>query len=145
MSLINSYEESDGQLIANMGTSCIMPIFCSALTRMLERKSYNETHPRVEYNLTDKSQELIESIINLLQWMRKWNSNTWNNFNCLICFCDFWNMPFCISLGLLTTTKSMTKPYLYLVWYWVYKGLHNTDLGLTLYCSIGLLGQTCQF
>ena len=43
---------------------------------VLKRKSYNETHPRVEYNLTDKSQELIESIINLLQWMRKWNSNT---------------------------------------------------------------------
>jgi DNA-binding HxlR family transcriptional regulator len=42
---------------------------------VLERKSYNETPPRVEYNLTDKGQELVESIINLLQWMRKWNSN----------------------------------------------------------------------
>jgi DNA-binding HxlR family transcriptional regulator len=30
--------------------------------------------PRVEYNLTDKGQELVESIINLLQWMRKWSS-----------------------------------------------------------------------
>jgi DNA-binding HxlR family transcriptional regulator len=43
---------------------------------VLERKSYNETPPRVEYNLTDKGQELVESIINLLQWMRKWSSMT---------------------------------------------------------------------
>ena len=42
---------------------------------ILERKSYNESPPRVEYNLTDKGQELVESIINLLQWMRKWSSN----------------------------------------------------------------------
>jgi DNA-binding HxlR family transcriptional regulator len=35
---------------------------------ILERKSYNETPPRVEYNLTDKGQELVESIIKLLQW-----------------------------------------------------------------------------
>jgi predicted transcriptional regulator len=41
---------------------------------VLERKSYNETPPRVEYNLTDKGQELVESVINLLQWMRKWSS-----------------------------------------------------------------------
>jgi DNA-binding HxlR family transcriptional regulator len=40
---------------------------------VLERKSYNETPPRVEYNLTDKGQELVESIFNLLQWMRKWS------------------------------------------------------------------------
>jgi DNA-binding HxlR family transcriptional regulator len=40
---------------------------------VLERKSYNETPPRVEYNLTDKGQELVESIINLLQCMRKWS------------------------------------------------------------------------
>src|ERR671928_624976 len=40
---------------------------------ILERQSYNETPPRVEYNLTDKGQELVESIINLLQWMRKWS------------------------------------------------------------------------
>jgi DNA-binding HxlR family transcriptional regulator len=40
---------------------------------VLGRKSYNETPPRVEYNLTDKGQELVESIINLLQWMRKWS------------------------------------------------------------------------
>ena len=41
---------------------------------VLQRKSYNETPPRVEYNLTDKGQELVESVINLLQWMRKWSS-----------------------------------------------------------------------
>jgi DNA-binding HxlR family transcriptional regulator len=41
---------------------------------VLERKSYNETPPRVEYNLTNKGQELIESVIDLLQWMRKWST-----------------------------------------------------------------------
>jgi DNA-binding HxlR family transcriptional regulator len=40
---------------------------------ILERKSYNETPPRVEYNLTNTWRELVESIINLLQWMRKWS------------------------------------------------------------------------
>jgi DNA-binding HxlR family transcriptional regulator len=41
---------------------------------ILERRSYNEIPPRVEYNLTRKGQELVESIIDLLQWMRKWSS-----------------------------------------------------------------------
>jgi DNA-binding HxlR family transcriptional regulator len=41
---------------------------------ILERQSYNETPPRVEYRLTMKGQELVESIVNLLQWMRKWSS-----------------------------------------------------------------------
>jgi DNA-binding HxlR family transcriptional regulator len=40
---------------------------------ILERHSYNEIPPRVEYNLTPKGQELVESIIALLQWMRKWS------------------------------------------------------------------------
>jgi DNA-binding HxlR family transcriptional regulator len=40
---------------------------------ILERRSYNEIPPRVEYRLTVKGQELVESIINLLQWMRKWS------------------------------------------------------------------------
>jgi DNA-binding HxlR family transcriptional regulator len=39
---------------------------------ILERHSYNEIPPRVEYNLTPKGQELVESVIDLLQWMRKW-------------------------------------------------------------------------
>jgi DNA-binding HxlR family transcriptional regulator len=43
---------------------------------ILERRSYNEIPPRVEYRLTPKGQELVESIINLLQWMRKWSSTT---------------------------------------------------------------------
>jgi DNA-binding HxlR family transcriptional regulator len=43
---------------------------------ILERHSYNETPPRVEYKLTMKGQELVESIVNLLQWMRKWSSIT---------------------------------------------------------------------
>ena len=41
---------------------------------VLERQSYNEIPPRVEYKLTIKGQELVESIINLLQWIRKWSS-----------------------------------------------------------------------
>jgi DNA-binding HxlR family transcriptional regulator len=40
---------------------------------ILERKSYNEIPPRVEYRLTAKGQELVESVIGLLQWMRKWS------------------------------------------------------------------------
>jgi DNA-binding HxlR family transcriptional regulator len=40
---------------------------------ILERQSYNEIPPRVEYKLTKKGQELVESIINLLEWMIKWS------------------------------------------------------------------------
>jgi len=43
---------------------------------ILERRAYNEIPPRVEYNLTDKGQELVESVINLLQWMRRWSSKS---------------------------------------------------------------------
>ena len=42
---------------------------------ILSRQSFNEIPPRVEYRLTPKGQELVESIINLLQWMRKWSVN----------------------------------------------------------------------
>jgi len=42
---------------------------------ILERQAYNEIPPRVEYKLTPKGQELVESIINLLQWMRKWSKS----------------------------------------------------------------------
>jgi DNA-binding HxlR family transcriptional regulator len=42
---------------------------------ILERHSYNEIPPRVEYRLTPKGQELVESVIDLLQWMRKWSSH----------------------------------------------------------------------
>jgi DNA-binding HxlR family transcriptional regulator len=41
---------------------------------ILHRQAYNEIPPRVEYHLTTKGQELTESIINLLQWMRKWSN-----------------------------------------------------------------------
>jgi DNA-binding HxlR family transcriptional regulator len=41
---------------------------------ILERRAYNEIPPRVEYRLTKKGQELVESVINLLQWMRKWSN-----------------------------------------------------------------------
>ncbi len=42
---------------------------------ILNRQSFNEIPPRVEYRLTPKGQELTESIINLLQWMRKWSAS----------------------------------------------------------------------
>ena len=42
---------------------------------ILNRQSFNEIPPRVEYRLTPKGQELVESIINLLQWMRKWSTS----------------------------------------------------------------------
>ncbi|HEY7080886.1 MAG TPA: helix-turn-helix domain-containing protein [Nitrososphaeraceae archaeon] len=41
-------------------------------TGILERQAYNEIPPRVEYRLTNKGQELVESIIHLLNWMKKW-------------------------------------------------------------------------
>ena len=41
---------------------------------ILNRQYFNEIPPRVEYRLTPKGQELTESIINLLQWMRKWDN-----------------------------------------------------------------------
>jgi DNA-binding HxlR family transcriptional regulator len=40
---------------------------------ILERKAHNEIPPRVEYRLMGKGQELVESVIGLLQWMRKWS------------------------------------------------------------------------
>ncbi|HEY7082547.1 MAG TPA: helix-turn-helix domain-containing protein [Nitrososphaeraceae archaeon] len=39
---------------------------------ILERQAYNEIPPRVEYKLTNKGQELVESVIHLLNWMKKW-------------------------------------------------------------------------
>ncbi len=39
---------------------------------ILERHRYNEIPPRVEYRLTNKGQELAESVVGILQWMRKW-------------------------------------------------------------------------
>lgn len=40
---------------------------------ILERKAYNEIPPRVEYRLTAKGQELVESVMHLLAWMKKWS------------------------------------------------------------------------
>ena len=42
-------------------------------SKILERKAFNEIPPRVEYRLTTKGQELVESVINLLQWLKKWS------------------------------------------------------------------------
>ena len=43
-------------------------------SEILERHAYKEIPPRVEYNLTNKGQELVEAIIYLLHWMKKWSS-----------------------------------------------------------------------
>ena len=40
---------------------------------ILERKAYGEIPPRVEYRLTPKGQELVGSVVNLLQWMARWS------------------------------------------------------------------------
>ena len=40
---------------------------------ILERQTFAEIPPRVEYRLTKKGQELIVSIGNLLEWMQKWS------------------------------------------------------------------------
>jgi len=40
---------------------------------ILERHAYNEIPPRVEYKMTKKGQELVESILTLIQWMIKWS------------------------------------------------------------------------
>jgi DNA-binding HxlR family transcriptional regulator len=37
---------------------------------ILERQAYNESPPRVEYRLINKGQELVESVIYLLNWMK---------------------------------------------------------------------------
>jgi DNA-binding HxlR family transcriptional regulator len=42
---------------------------------ILERRAYNEIPPRVEYTMTAKGQELVESVMSLFQWMRKWSGN----------------------------------------------------------------------
>ena len=41
---------------------------------ILERHRYNEIPPRVEYTLTTKGQELVQSVVDILQWMRKWSN-----------------------------------------------------------------------
>jgi len=40
---------------------------------ILTRETFPEVPPRVEYKLTKKGQELIESITDLLNWMKKWS------------------------------------------------------------------------
>ncbi|MCV0409291.1 helix-turn-helix domain-containing protein [Nitrosopumilus sp.] len=42
---------------------------------ILKRETFAEIPPRVEYRLTKKGQELIESITDLLQWMQKWSKS----------------------------------------------------------------------
>ena len=43
---------------------------------ILERQAYGEIPPRIEFKLTIKGQELVESMIHLLHWMRRWSSNS---------------------------------------------------------------------
>lgn len=42
---------------------------------ILERQTFAEIPPRVEYRLTKKGQELIESVTDLLEWMRRWSNS----------------------------------------------------------------------
>ena len=51
---------------------------------ILEKHRYNEIPPRVEYTLTTKGQELVESVISILQWMRKWAKVGRSNSNPII-------------------------------------------------------------
>src|SRR5919106_6031703 len=48
---------------------------------ILERHRYNEIPPRVEYSLTTKGQEPVESVVSILQWMRKWANVGHSNNN----------------------------------------------------------------
>jgi len=48
---------------------------------ILERQAYKEIPPRVEYRLTTKGQELVESAIPLLEWMRRWSSKPYSKTN----------------------------------------------------------------
>ena len=47
---------------------------------ILERQAYNEIPPRVEYRLTSMGQELVESVIYLLNWLKKRHTNIKNCF-----------------------------------------------------------------
>jgi DNA-binding HxlR family transcriptional regulator len=38
---------------------------------ILERQAYNLIPPRVKYRLTNNEQKLVESVVYLLDWMRK--------------------------------------------------------------------------
>ena len=40
---------------------------------ILTRQAFNEIPPRVEYRLTDKGQEMVNAILALTRWMRKWS------------------------------------------------------------------------
>jgi len=42
---------------------------------ILSRQAYNEIPPRVEYRLTPKGQELVESVMSLIDWMIKWSKS----------------------------------------------------------------------
>jgi DNA-binding HxlR family transcriptional regulator len=41
--------------------------------KILERRAFNEIPPSVEYRLPIKGQELVESVDNLFQWLKKWS------------------------------------------------------------------------
>ena len=103
ITLLMSETEKMRKLITKRGTlEIIMPLCCSTSpvryktfrqamkgfsTRTLsnrlnelekndivERRSYNEIPPRVEYSLTTKGVELVESVADLLRWMRRWTN-----------------------------------------------------------------------
>lgn len=88
---------STASIAATPGNTTVKSVTTSANTDdgILERHSYNEIPPRVEYNLSARGQELVESVIGLLQWMRKRSSSSYASANAdwkqqgLDCFLDF--------------------------------------------------------
>ena len=59
---------------SGMARAVIFTIFLVS-EGILERQTFAEVPPRVEYRLTQKGQELIESITDLLEWMRRWSKS----------------------------------------------------------------------
>jgi predicted transcriptional regulator len=58
----------------------IYKIIRAILEGILERQTFAEIPPRMEYRLTPKGQELIESITDLLNWMIKWSKKLIKNY-----------------------------------------------------------------
>jgi hypothetical protein len=60
-----------GNLITKRGTlEILIPLCCS--TNPVRHKQFRQDLKRVEYTLTTKGQKLVESVADILQWMRKW-------------------------------------------------------------------------
>jgi hypothetical protein len=70
-SLLMSETAKLGNLITKRGTlEILIPLCCS--TNPVRHKQFRQDLKRVEYTLTTKGQKLVESVADILQWMRKW-------------------------------------------------------------------------